>query len=137
MNTPNPIPHKQQRRSQRILLSVPIVISGTRANSAPFSERTKTLIVNAHGALIELHEPVLAGQQLKMKNLATNEEVSCTVVDINRPSPGQSQIGVAFAKPSPTFWRVAFPPENWTPHDPEAKRMVYTNVPPKPELAKK
>jgi hypothetical protein len=95
------------------------------------------LIVNAHGALIELHEPVLAAQVLKMKNLATNEEVGCTLVDIHRPSPDKSQVGVAFAKLSPAFWRVAFPPENWSPHEPEVKRMTSIKVPPTPELAKK
>jgi len=137
MNPPNARPYAQQRRSQRILLAIPILVSGMRANHSPFSERTKTLIVNAHGALIELREPVLAAQQLRMKNLATNEEVTCTVADISRPSSDGWQIGVAFAKPCPGFWRVAFPPEDWTPHSPEAKRMTFVKVMPKPELVKK
>ena len=60
-------PHTQQRRSQRILLSVPILVSGQHANGSPFSERTKTQVVNPHGALIRLREPVLTGQKLRIK----------------------------------------------------------------------
>ncbi|MGC2769112.1 MAG: hypothetical protein WB607_26665 [Candidatus Acidiferrum sp.] len=88
MNTTHfrPLPHAQQLRSQRILLSVSMVISGERANGAVFSERTNTLVVNARRTLIQLHEQVLFGQPLRMKNLATNEETNCTVVDINQRS---------------------------------------------------
>lgn len=136
MITPNVRQPGQQRRSQRILLSVSILVSGQRANGSPFSERTKTQVVNAHGALIQLREPVLAGQQLRMKNLATNEEVACTVVDIGRGANEIPEVGIAFSKPSPSFWRVAFPPEDWSPRSPEAKRVSYVTHA-KPELVKK
>jgi hypothetical protein len=43
-------------------------------------------VVNAHGALIQLRIPVLSGQRLRVKNLAPDEEVGCTVVDINHGS---------------------------------------------------
>jgi hypothetical protein len=140
MNGPNVRPHPfTQRRSQRILLSIAVIVSGNRANGSPFVERTKTLVVNAHGALIELRERVLVKQILRIKNVATNEEVGCTVMDINRVSTEVSEIGIAFSKPAPSFWRVAFPPEDWTPRSPEAKRAsnpVAPN-PPSPVLAKK
>jgi len=124
------------RRSQRILLSIAVLVSGQRANGSSFSERTKTQVVNVHGAMVELREPVLAGQPLRMKNLATNEEVACTVADVNRTSNQVPKVGIAFAKPSPSFWRVAFPPEDWSPRSPEAKRVSYVTQA-KPELAKK
>jgi len=137
MNAPNlrPSPHTNQRRSQRILLSIPIVVGGLRPNGAPFSERTRTLVVNAHGALIELRESVLVGQPLRMKNLATNEEMNCKVVDIN---PGQAtlpEIGVEFAQACARFWRVNFPPADWSPRSPEAKR--FDSIPAAPTLVKK
>jgi len=55
-----------QRRSQRIVLSVSIIVSGERANGSAFNERTKTLVVNAHGGLILLREPVMVGQVLSV-----------------------------------------------------------------------
>jgi hypothetical protein len=134
--TSNPRTPGQQRRSQRILLSVPILISGQQASGIPFSERTKTQVVNAHGALIALRERVLAGQQLRMKNLATNEEIICTVADIGRGAGDIPEVGVAFSKPAPGFWRVAFPPEDWSPRSPEAKRVSYVTHA-KPVLVKK
>jgi hypothetical protein len=114
LNTANvrPLPHAQQRRSQRILLSVSILISGQHDNGSPFSERTWTQIVHAHGALIQLHEPVVTGQTLRMKKLATNAEVACTVVDINPGFTEIPEIRVVFSKPSPSYWRVSFPPED-------------------------
>jgi len=31
--------------------------------------------------------------------------------------------------PCPTFWRVAFPPEDWTPKHPDARAVTSTNAP--------
>ncbi len=137
MNAPSlrPSPHVNQRRSQRILLSIPISISGQRPSGAPFSERTRTLVVNAHGALIELREPVLVGQKLRMRNLGTNEEINCQVADINPGHATLPEIGVEFAEECARFWRVSFPPADWNPHSPEAKRFESTAA--APTLVKK
>ena len=119
---PRPTAHANQRRSQRILLSVPIIVAGFRANKAPFVEHTSTMIVNAHGALIQLRERVLVGQTLRIKNTATNEEMNCTVMDINPGNASVPEVGVEFVEPSPRFWRVSFPPADWSSRSPEAKR---------------
>jgi hypothetical protein len=127
-----------KRRSHRIVLSVPIIVSGKRANDSPFHERTTTLVVNAHGGLILLREPVIVGQDLSVTHVATGEELVCTVKDIN---PGQEQmpeIGIGFAQPNAHFWRVSFPPENWSPRSPEAKRFTKQSAPvTKPPQVKK
>jgi hypothetical protein len=34
---------------------------------------------------------------------------------------GKAEIGLEFTTPNSTFWRVAFPPEDWTPKHPEAR----------------
>lgn len=103
-----------------------MIVSGNLANGSPFVERTKTLAVNAHGALIQLHERALVDQILRIKNVATNEEVVCTVVDISHGSTEFPKIGIGFSKPAPSFWRVAFPPEDWSRRGPEAKRPSNT-----------
>lgn len=139
MNSPHirPNTNANQRRSQRILLRLPVVISGSRSNGAAFSERTSTLVVNAHGALIQLRERVDVGQKLRMKNLATNEELSCTVSDINPGSTAIPEVGVAFSAPCPHFWRVSFPPMDWNSHNPEAKRYGTESRVPGPSQSKK
>ena len=131
MNLTNnrPSPGANQRRSQRILLSLPIQVSGERANGSAFTESTHTIVVNAHGALIKLREAVIAGQKLRMKNMATNEELICRVVDINQGQNAHREIGLEFNEPCPRFWRVAFPPADWSPRNPEAKRFVSRDEP--------
>jgi hypothetical protein len=126
MSTPNirPTLTANQRRSQRILLSVPLRVSGKRVNGIAFVEHTKTLIVSAHGALLQLQEPVLQGQPLNLRNVVTGEEVACQVVDLNPGASRLAEIGVEFGQPNPRFWRVSFPPTDWTTRSPEAKRFA-------------
>jgi hypothetical protein len=83
LNTPS------QRRSQRIFLCVGIIVHGKKANGTRFSERTKTEVVSAHGALILLREPVSAGQNLTLRNILTSAEVAGTLAERN---PGQAEV---------------------------------------------
>ena len=130
MSTPNirPTLTANQRRSQRILLSVPLLVSGKRVNGTVFVEHTKTLIVSAHGALLQLQETVLQGQPLTLRNVVTGEETVCKVVDLNPGASGLAEIGVEFAQANPRFWRVSFPPADWSPRSPEAKRFASSPV---------
>lgn len=126
MSTPNirPTLTANQRRSQRILLSVPLRVSGKRVNGTAFVVHTRTLIVSAHGALLQFQEPVLQGQSLTLRNVVTGEETSCKVVDLNPGGSGLAEIGVEFAQPTPRFWRVSFPPTDWSARSQEAKRFA-------------
>jgi hypothetical protein len=125
MSTPNirPTQVANQRRSQRILLSVPLRVSGKRTDGTPFVEHTTTQIVNAHGALLQLKEPVRDGQMLSIRNVTTGEEMPCKVVELSPGAKGVAEIGVEFAEPNSHFWRVSFPPEDWSTRSPEAKRF--------------
>jgi PilZ domain len=107
-------PDANRRRSQRVILSVPVNVSG-ESPKGKFTEETKTLVVNAHGALITLAAKVSQGQQLELKSASNPEPQTCKVVYIGPAVQGQTQVGVEFTKPAPLFWHVAFPPENWTP----------------------
>jgi len=97
-------------RSRRILLTVPILVCGKYPSEDPFSERTHTVVVNAHGALIQLCERVFAGKKLRLKNLTTNEEINCEVIDINLGNSTKPEVGVEFSEPYPRSWHVSFPP---------------------------
>jgi hypothetical protein len=111
----------QLRRSQRVCLRLPIVVlrEGPGVNVA--SEETHTLIVNAHGALIHLALTVEIGQLLGIKNVQTMEELVCRVVNLGPDQTGKREVGIEFEQPSPRFWRIAFPPSDWTPRSPDAK----------------
>lgn len=121
-------PDSNRRRSQRVILSVPVTVSGTGAKGK-FSEDTKTLVVNAHGALITLAAKVSQGQQLELKTASNPEPQTCKVVYIGPTVQTQTQVGLEFTKPAPHFWHVAFPPENWTPVAEEGERAGAAKAP--------
>ena len=108
-----------RRRSQRVIVSVPITVSSEGGNKdASFEEETQTLVVNAHGAMIALAAKVVKGQILRVKNRATQEDLVCKIAYLGPASGGKAQVGVDFASNAPDFWRIAFPPEDWVLPDP-------------------
>ena len=102
-----------RRRSMRVLLSVPIVVSGKTANKEDFKEETRTLVVNAHGALIALAAQVVAQQNVTLSNKATQQSIDCRVVHLGSAQGGKTQVGLEFVKPSGKFWQIDFPPDDW------------------------
>jgi hypothetical protein len=112
-----PRPHKRidLRRSQRVLLTMPIVVLGSRADGQPFKEETNTCVVNAHGALVLLSESIGCGGLVIIRNVHSGEERPCAITDVGAKEKGEIKVGIKFLEPSPRFWGVAFPPEDWSP----------------------
>jgi PilZ domain-containing protein len=102
-----------RRRSMRVLLSVPIQVRGKNAQNQDFTEETRTLVVNAHGALISLSAQVVVDQKVFVSNSATHQTQECRVVYFGNMQAGKAQMGVEFLTPSPAFWQIDFPPEDW------------------------
>ena len=71
-----------------------------RPNGEDFSEDARTLVVNAHGALISLAAPVAAGQQVTVANKATRQSLECRIVYLGNAQGGKTQMGIEFVKPS-------------------------------------
>ena len=101
------------RRSQRVMLRVPIVVMGQMPDGSPFSEETITLVVNAHGAMITMATKPVAGQKLGIVNLSSGEELACHVVHLGASNNGKTETAVEFVSPAPFFWRISFPPSDW------------------------
>jgi len=115
----NLAPMSNRRRSQRVLLRMPIAVIASGPDKKMLRENTHTLVVNAHGALINLDLPVRVGQVVILQNPETGEEQSCRVVRINPVRDRKTEVGIEFLKPAPNFWRVSFPPADWAPKSPE------------------
>src|SRR6266853_4850018 len=110
-----------QRRSQRVILKVTVVVLAHGADNKLVSEVTRTVTVNAHGARVVLRLKVSIGQLLTLRHSGTGEEVSCRVVYLSPHQAEKREVGVELMKPSPGFWRISFPPPDWTTRSPEAK----------------
>jgi hypothetical protein len=117
-----------RRRSQRIFMSVNVRVRGKDANGKTFEEQTETVAVNAHGALVLLDVPVEVGQRLNIWHRSTQEATDSGVVFVGAKQAGKIQVGLQFLEPSPRFWRVAFPPDDWTPRYPDARTTRHSRM---------
>jgi hypothetical protein len=113
-----------RRRSQRVLMQVAVRIRGVNAQGQNFEEFTETLAINAHGALVLLDARVISGGVVQMRHNKTEEEQECQVVFLGPVRNGKAEIGLEFSVPRPAFWRVAFPPEDWSTKHPDARAPV-------------
>ncbi|HLK03741.1 MAG TPA: hypothetical protein VKT53_04805 [Candidatus Acidoferrum sp.] len=112
-----------KRRSQRVLMQVPVRLRGKDAQGADFDEETETLAINAHGALVLLQARLTSGSLLLLQHKRTTEEQECSVVFLGPVRGNKAEIGLEFSAPRPQFWRVAFPPEDWSPKNPESRTI--------------
>jgi hypothetical protein len=119
-----PISPSPRRRSQRVLMQVAVRIRGNDSLAKAFEEETATLAINAHGALILMETRITSGGTLRMQHKKTLEEQECHVVFLGPVRSGKAEVGLEFATPCPSFWRVAFPPEDWSPKSPEARTFT-------------
>ena len=64
-------------------------MEGKLANKSPFSEETHTIVVNAHGALVEMSVSLDQGQIVSLRNVRTGEKIECTVKLVTPPEAGK------------------------------------------------
>ena len=96
------------RRTQRVHIAMPVVVRGRH-----FEEATTTVAVNAHGCLVLLKTAIARDEILSLVNPRTAEELPSKVVSIGKPEDGKIPVGIEFAEPSPLFWQINFPPDDW------------------------
>jgi len=111
-----PLSPSDARRSQRVILRVPILVRAVVPDEPPLTEDTFTLVVNAHGARISLAMKVRPGQKIVIRNWGTAKEQDCRVIHVKDNPFGKNEVGIAFLRPNPYFWNLEFPPPDWTPY---------------------
>jgi hypothetical protein len=109
-------------------MQVSVRIRGNDAQGKTFEEVTNTLAINAHGALVLMQARVTSGSKVRLYHNRTQEEQECYVVFLGPVRSGKAEVGLEFSSRCPTFWRVAFPPEDWSPKHPEARGVTTTTV---------
>ena len=109
----NSLPASRLRRSQRMILDVPLVIRGEAADKRPFREETFTLTISAHGGLVVLENRVALGQKVVLMNPKTWDEREATIAFLGPPYAGLATVGLQFARPAPEFWAISSPPADW------------------------
>jgi hypothetical protein len=100
---------KERRRTQRVSLTVPLVLNGQNEDSEKFSIRAKTNAVSQHGAQIETEHPLIVGQVLLLINESSARKVEARVASIQRRRDGKTYVGVEFLSTDINFWNMTFP----------------------------
>ncbi|HEV2349740.1 MAG TPA: hypothetical protein VG028_07850 [Terriglobia bacterium] len=102
------------RRSTRLNISVPIVISGKDTYGQPFRENSRATVMNLHGAKILTFHHLALGSVLTIENRALAITAPATVVWLGeRKFPKDlGEAGIQLAEPG-NIWGVDVPPEDW------------------------
>ena len=101
----------EHRRSERLLITVPIRIEGVDRNGEKFSEESRTIVINRQGARINLKRPVTPGALLLISTHLAHRSATFRVVGPTRPPTGEGgEWGVECLEPNSNIWGIGFPP---------------------------
>jgi len=100
---------KERRRTQRVTLTVPLVVNGQNEDGVKFSIRAKTNAVSQHGAQIETEHPLVISQVLLLINENSARKVEARVASIQRRRDGKTYVGLEFLSAEINFWNMTFP----------------------------
>jgi hypothetical protein len=105
-----PKTEERKRRSERVLLRIPIEVKGTDAEGKPFTEKTFTLVINRHGARIALKTAVQPEARITITNRQMARSSPFRVVGRTSKSLGEGpEWGVECLEPGVNFWGISFP----------------------------
>jgi hypothetical protein len=107
---------EERRRSHRVMIRVPvnlkIIVAGKAVTAKGITES-----VNDHGAMVQCVRAFPAQTIVELENDRTGEKTQCRVTRTPIENKDGYLIPLEFSAPSPTFWRISFPPSDWKPGD--------------------
>ena len=101
---PDELDMRNRRRSKRVQHKTSVMVRFQDANMKSISEKTHTIVVNDHGALILLAATVKTQQIIRLEHLGLGEELLCRVANLGPTLMGKTQVAVEFIIPKPGFW---------------------------------
>lgn len=102
-----------RRRSERVLLQVAVIIGMRTPEGREVSQDGYTLVVNAHGGLLETGMRVEAGREIFLANPRTGAREQCRALDVRRSGGDAYAVTFEFERKAAQFWPIVFPPEDW------------------------
>ncbi len=112
--TANSTTEKIRRRSARVVLRIPLQLSAKMPDGKRISIQAHTLVVNAHGGLLDVGMEMIRGQQVILSNSRTERVASGKVLRVEGSEAGRFSLAFEFEFPAPSFWPVNFPPLDWS-----------------------
>lgn len=99
-----------KRRSDRVILELPIVVSGTDCLGEAFLEQTRTLVLSRHGAKITLNRKLVPDQEVSIRCHETGRESDARVVGQIGGNEDEYYYGVELLDANADLWGIEFPP---------------------------
>jgi hypothetical protein len=112
--TTNVTDERNRRRSERVVLRVPVHLSAVMPGGKRISIEAHTLVVNAHGGLLDIGIEMVRGQQIRLSNSKTDIVATGKVLRVEGSEEGRFSVAFEFECPAPHFWPVSFPPRDWS-----------------------
>lgn len=112
--TANTMEERNRRRSERVVLRIALRLSAIMPDGKRISIEAHSLVVNAHGGLLDVGMEMGAGQQIRLSNAATEVITTGRVVRAEASEGGRFSVAFEFESPAPHFWPVRFPPVDWS-----------------------
>jgi hypothetical protein len=107
-----------KRRSDRVLVALPINLTATDSNGVRFTEACFTEMVSLHGASVALPRRASAEHPVTLQRRSLDLQVQARILGQLGIRPGFHVYGIAFTEDAPNFWGINFPPldqsdESW------------------------
>lgn len=102
--------HSNRRRSSRLRVTIPVVVSWTNSRALTVRARGETEIISLHGALVKMDIDVPAGSEVLLSRPETGRKVRARIVakGLNGPD-GLPRAAVEILNADASFWGVSFP----------------------------
>lgn len=97
------------RRSTRVRVRIPVIMTGVLPDGAPFTEETYVVSVSKFGAKLKSRYPLEPGMEVRLRSKARPEDALFHVVWSGREGTlSAGEVGIQYVKVS-KFLGVAFP----------------------------
>jgi len=96
------------RRSTRVQVRIPVIVTGTLPGGDSFSEETYVMTVSKFGARLKCSQPLTPGMEIRVRPKAGNEDALCQVVWVGGRSAASGEVGIQYVKAANLFG-IAFP----------------------------
>ena len=103
---------QERRRSPRVLLQVPLILSADVEGGQQLRGQALTLVVNAHGGLLETSLSLRPEQRLTLLNQESGKMVTCKVLRVEEEYEANYTVAFEFDHCNPQFWPVDLPAEH-------------------------
>jgi len=100
-----------QRRSLRILLSIPVLLQGMDEDGSPFESAGRTIALNRHDARIQAKHRLRPGQTIAVTNQSSGAQADFRVVGpLAFPYNQVGEWGIECLRADENIWKIYFPP---------------------------